>query len=113
PVHLGGQQLLGAVALGVELFPGDVGLRIPLERLRAPPQLPYVGHRRGERQRIALLEDVGSGALLVDQHDESPLYTVPSSACSTRGRSSFHAASRSRTCVIVRSEEHTSELQSR
>src|SRR4029077_781592 len=98
PVHLRGQQLLGAVALGVQLFPGDVGLRIPLERLRPPPEVPDVGHGRGERQRIALLENVGSGALLLGQHGGLPiLYMVPSTAWSTRGMSSVQTANRSRT----------------
>src|SRR5262249_4736921 len=75
PVHLRRQQLFGAVALGVQLLPRDIGLRIPLERLGPPPQLPHVGHRRGQRQRIALLEHVRSGALLLDEHGSPcPLY---------------------------------------
>src|SRR5215470_12450767 len=74
PVHLRCQELLGAVALGVELLPRDVGLRIPLERLGPAPQIPHVGHRRSERQRIALLEDVSSRALLLDEHGFVILY---------------------------------------
>src|SRR5215813_743798 len=73
PVHLRRQELLGRIALGVQLFPGNVGLRIPLERLGTAPQIPDVRHGRGERKRIALLEHVGSSSLLLDEHG-GPLY---------------------------------------
>src|SRR6266403_1968294 len=73
PVHLRRQPLLGAVALGMELLPRNVRLRVPLERLRPLPQLPHVGHGRRERQRVTILEHVRLRALLVDQHAASPL----------------------------------------
>ena len=102
PVHLRGQQLLGAVALRVQLLPRDVGLRIPLERLGALPQLPHVGHGRAQRQRIALLGDVGSGALLVHEHDGLSCRLRPSRARGDRRGAARdpRLANRSRTCAI-------------
>src|SRR5215472_6168249 len=79
PVHLRRQELIGRIALGVQLFPGNVRLGVPLEGLGPPPQIPDVGHRRGKRQRIALLEDVSSGSLLLAQHGSLPIlvYIAP------------------------------------
>src|SRR4030095_849890 len=55
-----GHDLVLAIALRVQLLPGDVRLRIPLERLGSLPQLPDVGHGGGELERIAGLGEIGA-----------------------------------------------------
>jgi hypothetical protein len=66
PVETRGENLFLRVALGSELGPRDIGLRIPLEGLGPLPELPDIGHGGRELERIAGLGEIGRrhGSLL-------------------------------------------------